>query len=160
MSEAVAETPAVEAPVTEPDTPADEPLREPGKKALEAERARADALERELKGIKAAQMTELERAQAEANEARTQLEQITRQNLRNSVALAKGVPADLVEFLTGDTEDEVAAKADVLLSRLAAVNAPTTPKPDLSQGAKGNLQAASTGDKFAAQLGQLLDHTS
>lgn len=155
MSEAATETtaPVTEANPEQGDPAADEPLREPGKKALEAERARADQLEKELKTLRAAQMSDLERAQAEAAEARAALEQITRQNVRNSVALAKGVPADLVDFLTGDTEDEVAAKADALMARIGAT-APTTPKPDLSQGAKGNTKPASTAEQFAAVMEQ------
>lgn len=152
-------TPETTTPPAEPETPnpqgdpaGDQPLGENGVKALKAERERADAAERELKTLRAAQMSDLERAQAEAREAREQLAKVTTQNLRNSVALAKGVPADLVEFLTGDTEDEIAAKADVLLSRITPV-APT-PKPDRSQGAKGAPQPSSTADQFAAALEQ------
>ena len=48
------------------------------------------------------------------------------------------MPADLVEFLTGDTEGDIAAKADLLMARL---NTPGTPKPDPSQGARGEANA-------------------
>lgn len=120
-------------------------LGDAGKKALAAEREARKAAEKSaaefaerLKKLETANLSELERAQREAAEARATLEQITKQNLRNSVALAKGVPADLVDFLNGDTEDEIAAKADVLLARLST---PTSPRPDPSQGARGDALA-------------------
>ena len=50
------------------------------------------------------------------------------------VALAKGLPADLVDRLRGDTESDIAADADALL---ALVNAPRTPLPDPTQGTQG-----------------------
>lgn len=127
--------------------PADKPLGPNGEKALVAERTRADAAEKAARDLKvrldkieAANLSDLEKAQKEAAETKAALADITRQNLRNSVALAKGVPADLVEFLTGDTEADIAKKADVLLTRLAvkAAETPGTPKPDLTQGGKGD----------------------
>lgn len=134
--------------------PAD--LGDAGKKALTAERDARKAAEKaaadlqaKLDQIEKANLSELEKAQLAAKEAQDQLAEITRQNLRNSVALAKGVPADLAEFLTGDTEDELNAKADTLLTRL---NAPTTPLPDPSQGAKGGDGQKSVADQFAAAL--------
>lgn len=142
MSEQTAELVTADSPApAEPD----EALREPGKKALEAERnARKSAeqnaaeLAAKLKEFEDAKLTELERAKKQQEESAAELAQLRQQNVRNSVALAKGIPADLVEFLTGDTEEEVAAKADILLSRL---NTPTSPKPDPSQGAKDGALA-------------------
>lgn len=135
MSEpTVTPEPTTPAATTEPTTqgdPADKPLGPNGEKALKAERDRADAAEKRLKDIETANLSELERAQQAAKDAQEQLTTITRQNLRNSVALAKGVPADLVDFLTGDTEQEIAAKADVLLARIQT--GPSTPRPDLTQ---------------------------
>jgi hypothetical protein len=141
--------------------PADKPLGPNGEKALKSEReARAAAeksaaeLKARLDSIEAANLSDLEKAQKAAADAQAQLADITRQNLRNSVALAKGVPADLVEFLTGESEQEISVKADVLMSRL---NAPTTPKPDPSQGAGSGAAKGSASDQFAefftSQLG-------
>lgn len=134
--------------------PAD--LGDAGKKALAAERDARKAAEKasadlqaKLDQIEKANLSELEKAQLAAKEAQDELAEITRQNLRNSVALAKGVPADLAEFLTGDTEDELNTKADTLLARL---NAPTTPLPDPSQGAKGGDGQKSVANQFAAAL--------
>ena len=124
--------------------PAD--LGDAGKKALAAERDARKAAEKtaadykaKLDQIEQANLPELEKAQRAAQEAQDQLATATRLNTRNQVALAKGVPADLVDFLTGDTENEISAKADVLLARL---NAPAAPRPDLTQGGKS---ARSTG---------------
>jgi len=140
--------------------PADKPLGPNGEKALAAERAArksaetaAADLQAKLDKIEQANLTELEKAQRAATEARAQLEQITRQNTRNAVALTKGVPADLVEFLTGDTEEQIAAKADVLMARL---NAPKTPLPDATQGAKGSTHALNSDpllDALKSKLG-------
>jgi len=130
--------------------PADKPLGPNGEKALKAERERADAAEKRLREIETAQLSDLEKAQRQAQEAQTQLAEITRQNTRNAVALAKGVPADLVDFLTGDTEEEMAARADVLLARIST--APTTPKPDLTQGAARGAAGGTPESDFAAFL--------
>ena len=133
--------------------PADKPLGPNGEKALKAEReARATAertaaeLQAQLDKINEANLSELEKAQKAAQDAQSQLAEVTRQNTRNAVALEKGVPADLVEFLTGDSKDEIAAKADTLLARL---NAPKTPQPDPSQGARGAGGPKSVADQFA-----------
>ena len=80
----------------------------------------------------------VKKAQKLASEASAELTRLRTENVRSKVAIDKGVPADLVEFLTGDTEGDIAAKADLLLARL---NTPGTPKPDPSQGAKGEATA-------------------
>jgi len=134
--------------------PADTPLGPNGEKALESERQARKAADKavtdltaRLAAIDNANLSELEKAQREATDARTSLAELTKQNTRNSVALAKGVPADLVEFLTGDTAEEIGARADLLLTRL---NAPTTPRPDPSQGPSGDGSGAgSPAQQFA-----------
>lgn len=134
---------------------AEEPqeLGDAGKKAIQAEREARKAAEKanaelaaRLKEFEDSNLSEIERAKKAAEESAAELAALRAENVRKSVALAKGVPADLIEFLTGATEDEIAAKADLLMSRL---NTPTTPKPDLSQGAKGADKKATTGDQFA-----------
>lgn len=153
MSEPITETPV--APVEQPQgDPVTEPLGDAGKKALQDERAQRKAAEKQaadfkkrLDALEQANLTEVEKAQKAAQDAQTQLADLTRQSLRNKVALEKGVPADLVGFLTGDSEDEIAAKADLLLKR---INAPINPKPDLSQGARGEAGGTGTpADQFA-----------
>lgn len=139
--------PAVTEPVTAATTepPQGDPaqaLGDGGQKALAAERAARKAAEKataeltaRLNQLESANLSDLERAQREAAEAKDALATLTRQALRDRVALSKGVPADLAEFLSGDTEDELSAKADVLLARLT--KAPTSPIPDPSQGTHG-----------------------
>lgn len=130
-------------------------LGDAGKKALDAERKRAAQAEREAKALKArldeleaANLSELEKAQKQAADAAARLTEYERTNLRQRVALAKGLPSSLVDRLRGDTEDEIAADADELL---AMVNAPRSPKPDPSQGPRTS-PGGSTADQFAAAL--------
>ena len=118
-------------------------LGDGGKKALEAERRRANALDKQLKAILAereeaetAKLSELEQAKRAATEAATRLAEYERTTLRQKVALEKGLPASLVSRLQGDDEESLSTDADALL---ALLNAPTSPKPDPSQGAKAAL---------------------
>jgi hypothetical protein len=145
MSEVTTETPAETEAPAEVEALESQELGDGGKKALQAERdARKQAektaaeLSARLKEFEDSKLSDLERAQKEAADNAAELARLRSENVRNKVALDKGVPADLVEFLTGDTEGDIAAKADLLLARL---NTPGTPKPDPSQGAKGEANA-------------------
>lgn len=155
MSEQTPETPVQTEPAAQPQgEPATKPLGPNGEKALADERAQRKAAEKQatefkkrLDALEQSNLSEVEKAQRAAQEAQTQLAELTRQSLRNKVALEKGVPADLADFLTGDTEEEITAKADLLLKRIGA---PTNPKPDLSQGARGENPGGGTpADQFA-----------
>lgn len=134
-------------------------LGDSGKKALDAERRRAATAEREAKALKArldqleaANLSELEKAQKAAAEATARLAEFEKTTIRQRVALTKGVPADLVDRLRGDTEDEIAADADALM---ALVTAPKSPRPDPSQGPR-TTAAGSTADQFAAAINGFL----
>ena len=147
MSEPITTTtPPAEDPKTQGDPAVDEPLGEPGKRALTAERAARKAAEdgfaaatARLAAIEKANLSELERAKAEAAEAKTALEKATRDGLVSKVALGKGLKASLAPYLKGTTEAELEASADELLDLLGT--APTTPRPDPSQGHKGDPPA-------------------
>lgn len=135
-----------------------EELGDAGKKALTAERDARKQAERKnaeyearLKEIEDANLSELEKATRERDEYRDSLATIQRESDRNRVALEKGVPSDLIEFITGDTAEDMAAKADLLISRLNA--SPSTPKPDRTQGASGKEAPVTTAQQFAQQLG-------
>ncbi len=150
----VSETPT-EQPNPQPDAEpeASDSLGDAGKKALTAERQRAaqfkrqaDELKARLDAIEAEKLSDIEKAQRAASEATARLAEFERTPLRQRVALEKGVPASLVDRLRGDTEDEITADADSLL---ALVNAPTTPKPDLSQGGRGPATPSAPRDEFA-----------
>jgi len=149
MSEVVTEPTAETKAPAEVEAPESQELGDGGKKALQAERDARKTAERtaaeltaKLKQFEDANLSELERTKKAAEESAAELAKLRTENVRNKVALDKGIPADLVEFLTGDTEGDIAAKADLLLARL---NTPGTPKPDPSQGAKGD-GAALNGD--------------
>lgn len=155
MTEPTPSTENAETPAPQGD-PAEAPeLGDSGKKALDAERRRAATAEREAKALKArldqleaANLSELEKAQKAAAEATARLAEYEKTTIRQRVALTKGVPADLVDRLRGDTEDEIAADADALM---ALVTAPKSPRPDPSQGPRTSA-TASTADQFAAAL--------
>lgn len=162
MSESVQEaSEATEAATetVEPEAQETPDLGDAGKKAIQAEReARklaeksATELAAKLKAFEDANLSEIERTKKAAEESAAELAALKQENIRKSVALAKGVPAELIDFLTGGTEEEVSAKADLLMSKL---NTPTTPKPDRSQGATGSTPKLSTAEQFAQQMADL-----
>lgn len=138
----------------QPASTAEDNLGDAGKRALTAERDARKAAERELseararlKEIEDANLSEIQKAQRDAEEARSQLAILQLESTRSRVALEKGVPSDLIEFITGDTAEEMAAKADVLVARLSPAS--TTPKPDRTQGTSSPAQKATTADQFA-----------
>ena len=156
MSEDTTTTTEVTAEPVAEVTPETQELGDAGKKAIAAERDARKAAEKanaeltaRLKEFEDSKLSELELAKRTAEESATELARLRTENVRTSVALSKGVPADLVEFLTGDTEEEVAAKADLLLARLGT---PGIPKPDPSQGSKGSQALALNGDPLLADL--------
>jgi hypothetical protein len=131
----------------------DETLGEGGKKALVAERKAREAAEKqaaELKArldkIEAANMSDLERAQKEAADAKEAAAKATADALRFRVAAQNGISdedADL--FLTGSDLETLTKQATRLKERT-----PTTPKPDPSQGAQHAL--ALNGDGLTEAL--------
>jgi colicin import membrane protein len=144
MSEDTTAVPAAE-PAAEPTQEPAETLGENGVKALQAEREARKAAEKavadlnaKLQGFEDAKLSDIERANKAAADAAAELATLRTENARSKVALEKGVPADLIEFLTGDTAEDMAAKADVLMARLSS---PGVPKPDPSQGGSGQAHA-------------------
>lgn len=145
-------------PKAAPPAPAveDKPLGENGEKALKAEReARAAAekataaLQKQLDDINAASLSELEKAQKAAKDAQEAAAKATTEALRLRVAAKHGISdedADL--FLTGSDQETVEKQAAALVARTS-----TSPKPDLSQGAKGAPAGTSPEQDFANFLG-------
>lgn len=120
-------------------------LRAALKKAnKEAEQSRLKLREAEERDL-----SEMEKIQRRAEKAENDLADLQSNTLKQRVALEKGLPASLVGRLQGSTEEELAADADELLT---LVKAPTTPKPDPSQGARGGDPNTTTADQFAAAL--------
>jgi hypothetical protein len=114
-------------------------LGDPGKRAIVAERAKADAEKQRAdtlqKQIDDAKLTteqkaaaDLEAAKAEGTEAKGLVE-------KYRIAAAKGLDLSLAERLVGSTTAELEADADKLKTLLGAK--PGTPAPDPSQGHGG-----------------------
>lgn len=125
------------------DSDDDEPLREPGKKALERERQRADDAEREkaalaarLKQLEDAGLTDQQKIERDLAEAKSAAAKATAQLLRYTVAEEKELPAGWANRLQGSTREELEADADALLKQLAATGRRNL-KPDPSQGRGG-----------------------
>ena len=145
-------TPEVE-PVVTPE-PKDEFNGEGGPKALAAEREARKAAEAKIAAYDAkeneaakANLSEVERAQAEAAEAAKARDEASAELARYKVAAKHGITdEDDLELLAAAPDE---ATMERLAARMASSGAAKTPKPDLSQGAKGSEKKASTGDQFA-----------
>jgi len=148
-----------------PEVGAETPeLGDAGKKAIAAERRRADALDKELKALRAeaearatAELSELERVKKERDELATGKSASDREAIRLKVALEKGLPANLAARLQGDDYDSLVADADALLEFIPS-DAKPIPKLDPSQGPKDAVGDQSPGAQFAAHLHQQLGH--
>lgn len=112
------------------DTTSDDGLSDAGRKAIREERrARREAesrlkdFEAQLKEFQDRDKTEAEKLAERAQSAEQKAAQAEARLLRFEVAADKKVPAELVEFLTGDTKEEMAAKADALLAHVKPADA-------------------------------------
>lgn len=122
------------------------------------ERAKANAAAaQKLKEIEDRDLSELQRAQKQVEELSARAAAAERAQLRSSVALAKGLPAEVVGALVGDTAEELTAHADALLAwRGNAAPAPVPqPKPDASQGAQPLSPTAAEDADFAQYWAKL-----
>lgn len=93
-----------------------------------------------LAELEEAQKTEAQKLSERAEVAEKELAAARHDSLRSRVAISKGVPADLVDRLRGDTEADLAEDAD----RLLALLQPGKPRGDVAQGPRGNGEP--TGD--------------
>lgn len=92
--------------------------------------------------------TESQKLTERAEMAERELNKTRAEALRARVGLAKGLPADLVERLRGETEDELSADADSLL----ALVTPGRPRGDVDQGVRGDGTAPQMSPTQAADL--------
>ena len=143
-------------------------LGDAGKKALQAERARADQAEKDAREAKAAlqaatvdhekKITDLTTAHETAVQAlQQQVAEATETANRAGVdrdrvqaAYQVGLPADLVEFLRGENLEELTKSAETLKTHTSAGANPSGLVPDPSQGAAGSSGPVSTADLFAS----------
>lgn len=155
MSEiASTEATSTEAAATTETEVADTPLGEGGIKALTAERearkvaeAKVATYEAEKADAAKANLSEVERARAEKAETAKERDDAKAELSRYKVAAKHGITDE------GDLELLAAAPDEETMERLAARMASSgvakTPKPDLSQGAKGSEKKSGTGQQFA-----------
>jgi hypothetical protein len=147
-------------------TPGDPELGDAGKRAIAAERARADAAERNVSALQAqlktftdagitdpaSTKTELDRLTAENTTLTTDNDGKTKEITRLNVGIDKGLPKSLIARLQGDDEDSLTADAEALLEFVPADNKPTVPKSDPSQGPKA-AGAPTVAQQFADAIG-------
>jgi hypothetical protein len=141
--------PATTPPATPPAPPNDEPLGEPGKKALDEERKKNRELEKELAGHRKAAQDKADADKSEAEKRAAAEERATQAELRAArleVAAEKGLTPAQARRLVGTTKEELEADADQILIDFpvapATTATPPVPKPDPSQGSKGTPPAA------------------
>ena len=138
---APAETPAAE------NAPAEDGFKSEASKAsvladLAREREERKRLQAIVDAAEREKMTELERAQAEIADLQKRARESEHARLRESISRTKGVDPDL---LVGDTEEEMTAHADRLLSwRGDRPKPPTNPNP--AQGAGQDYSGVSASD--------------
>jgi hypothetical protein len=107
------------------DNKPDEPLREPGKKALESERAARAAAEKaaaelqaKLDEIEKANLSEVERAKREAQEAKAELERARSEATRARIQAKFAISDEDAElFLTATDEATLTKQAERLAQR-------------------------------------------
>lgn len=166
---AAAAAAAVDSDAVAPDAGdnADEALGEAGLRALVAEReARKNAeaaqrdLEAKIKEFEDRDKTEQQKAEEAAARIASDLD-ATKASLaaaelnlaRTQVAYEKGIPAELVPRLRGDTREELEADADALLEIVGKrePEAPRKPKPVGSLGTGGEARLTPA-EQFAALM--------
>lgn len=112
---------------------------------LEPKATQYDALEQASK-------SELDRAREQATALQHELATTQRQALVASVALDKGLPANLARRLQGESRDDLEADADELLSQFPhQSNEPRPPRADPSQGSSsGSRVTKDPAQEFAS----------
>lgn len=157
-------TPAEKAtPATEPskaEAPKADQLGEGGKRALEAEREARKELERQLSqmrdglaqvfGQKASGKASTDDVLSSLSE---QVSEMKRENAVLRVASANGITdqEDIDLLRSATDEDAMTRLAGRLAAKANGADAkPGTPKPDLTQGSKGEPIKGSTADQFAS----------
>lgn len=113
-------------------------LEKERKAARDAER-RAKAAEKKAQEYEDRDKTAEEQATSRAERAEARAADADRRLIRMQVALEKKVPADLMEFLSGDDRAEIEKKADSLMAHLK----PRT-ETDMDNGARETVEERKT----------------
>lgn len=147
-TDAAPETPAQAPEEAKPKPPqkAETDWRAEAKKWEQRSKENATAAQR-LAELEEAQKTEAQKLAERAEAAERDLAAVRLESLRTRVAITKGVPAELVDRLRGDTEDDLTEDAD----RLLALLQPGKPRGDVAQGPRGE-SAVLNGDPLLNDL--------
>lgn len=97
-------------------------------------RTRLRSTEQERDQLRQANETEQERIKRERDEAVADRDRLRLENLRGRVILAKELPAEAANFLTGSTQEELEQNADKLKAMLG--NGAAASRPDFGAGAR------------------------
>lgn len=164
MSEPIKEPEAPPAAPEKPSDSADKPLGEGGEKALKAERERANELDKQLKAattrlteIERANESAIEKAMREAQEAKAEVEAVPQKVADQLRTYLKGIheisDEDAELYLTSSDPEVLLKQAAGISSRKS--DNPSTPKPDLTQGAKPAAGSSPEADFASFMQGQL-----
>lgn len=148
--------------------PAD--LGEAGKRAIAAERARADTAERALAEATTKLQAYVDAGITDPVATKAQIETLTTENTtlnadlgekgklidRLNVGIDKGLSRPLIERLKGDDADALTADADSLLALIPTDTKPPIPKADPSQGPTGAPAGSTPEQQFAGFLSNQL----
>lgn len=128
------------------------------KNALAAERSRAKAAEKranelaaKVEQFESANQSELEKLANKVTKAEQAKAEAEGRLLRFEVAAEKQVPADALDLLTGNSREELEAKADKLLE-LVKSRTETTETPDFDGGPREPAPESKTPDQAHADL--------
>lgn len=103
-----------------------------------------------LAEIEKAGQTELELVTSERDDLKGRFSGLSAENQRLRVAITKGLPADLIDRLRGETEEEMLADADKLLSLVT----PARPQTGFDGGARRSAETSSIDDVIRGMAGR------
>ena len=108
-----------------------------------ASRKKLEAFEQAEQARRAAEMTELERAQERAAQLEVEINAFRLKDLQRQAARDAGIPADLAERLRGATLEELQADAEALAKLLPKKTPPSIPptNPGGNANGKGESEA-------------------
>ncbi|MGV8875490.1 MAG: hypothetical protein ACOH2Q_23405 [Rhodococcus sp. (in: high G+C Gram-positive bacteria)] len=127
----------------------DDKLGDGGKKALIAERKRADAAEAKLKAAEDEKLTADQKLQRDADESKTKVGQLeaseaklTLENGRLRAALTEGLPVDWADRVRGETDEEMLADAKKIKASLRDSGAGDTTEGAGARGADAPVETS------------------
>jgi hypothetical protein len=120
--------------------------------ALKKANKEAEALRLKVKEFEDRDKTEAERALEARRELESRVEKAEREALRLRVIAEIGLDSDLHEFVTGDTEEEIRAKAEKLKARATPSQDAAPTARGIDQGSRSAGALPLSGDPFERAL--------